>query len=318
MESHHFIGVDVSQRTLDIAAGETAQVLQLEHTERAIRGWLKTLPKGCRIGVESTGTLHRLLVRCAIAAGHLVYVLNARDLSHYARSLGRRAKTDRLDARLIARYLANEHMNLHPYRLPTKIQAQIDELVGRRHKVVVAHGALRQSLVGVAQELKAYKKMMRALDSLLEEIDQLLAALIAQDEQLSPIAQRLRTMVGFGPLLSTTMAHALTRHPFKNADAVIAYIGYDPRPRDSGQKRGRRYLSKRGPAEMRRLLFTAAMSASKTKLWRPFYQRYRDRGLPSTAALIVLARKLARIAFSIVKHGTVFDPSRIKNACAQP
>lgn len=318
MGSHHFIGVDVSQRTLDIAAGETAPVLQLEHTQRAIRQWLKTLPEGSRIGVESTGTLHRLLVRCAIAAGHSVYVLNARDLSHYARSLGRRAKTDRLDARLIARYLVNEHSNLHPYRLPTKTQAQLDELVGRRHKVIVAQGALRQSFVGVASQLKAYRKMMRALDALVEEIDQRLAALIAKDEQLAPIAQRLGTMVGFGPLLSTTMAHALTRHPFTHADAFIAYVGYDPRPRDSGQKRGRRYLSKRGPAEMRRLLFTAAMSASKTKLWRPFYQRYRDRGLPSTAALLILARKLARIAFSIVKHGTLFDPARIKSACAQP
>ena len=317
MESHHFIGVDVSQRTLDIAADEQAP-LQLEHTERAIRQWLKTLPQDSRIAVESTGTLHRLLVRCAIAAGHVVYLLNARDLSHYARSLGRRAKTDRLDAQLIARYLANEHKNLHPYRLPTKIQAQLDEFVGRRHKVVVAQGALRQSLVGIAKELKAFKKVMRALDALLEQIDQHLTSLIAQDEQLSPIAQRLRTMVGFGPLLSTTMAHALTRHPFKHADAFIAYVGYDPRPRDSGQKRGRRYLSKRGPAEMRRLLFTAAMSASKTKLWRPFYQRYRDRGLPTTAALVILARKLARIAFSIVKHDTLFDPQRIKDACACP
>lgn len=318
MESHQFIGVDVSKCTLDIAMGEQGPVRKIEHTERAIHGWLKTLPKGCRIGVESTGTLHRLLVRCAIAAGHVVYVLNARDLSHYARALGRRAKTDQLDAQLIARYLAHEHSNLHPYRLPTKIQAQLDELVGRRHRVVVAQGALRQSLLGVAKELKTYKKMMSGLDAVLKEIDQHLAALIAKDEQLSPIAQRLRMMVGFGALLSTTMAHALTRHPFKHADAFIAYVGYDPRPRDSGQKRGRRYLSKRGPAEMRRLLFTAAMSASRTKLWRPFYQRYRDRGLPTTAALVILARKLARIAFSIVKHGTQFNPELVKNACAQP
>jgi len=115
-----------------------------------------------------------------------------------------------------------------------------------------------------------------------------------------------------------TMAHALTRHLFQHADAFIAHAGYDPKPRDSGQKRGRCYLSKRGPAEVRRLPFTAAMSVSKTKLWRPFYQHYRHRGLPSTAALVIWARKLARITFSIVKHGTMFDPARIKTACAQP
>jgi transposase len=318
MESQRFIGVDVSQRTLDIAEVDQPRVLQLEHTECAIRKWLKTLPEGTRIGVESTGTLHRLLVRCAIEAGHVVYVLNARDLSHYARSLGRRAKTDRLDAQLIARYLANEHKHLHPYRLPTAVQSALDELIGRRHKLVVTQGALRQSLGPMAKKLKTLKKTMSALQATIEELDQQLAALIAQNERLAPIAQRLRTVVGFGPLLSTTMAHALTRHPFAHADAFIAYVGYDPRPRDSGQKRGRRYLSKRGPAEMRRLLFTAAMSACKTKLWRPFYQRYRDRGLPTTAALVILARKLARIAFSIVKHGTQFNPDLVKRACAQP
>ena len=69
---------------------------------------------------------------------------------------------------------------------------------------------------------------------------------------------------------------------------------------------------------MRRLLFTAAMAASRTELWRPFYQRYRDRGLPTAAALVILARKLARIAFSIAKKGTTFNPELVKSACAQP
>ena len=318
MESHRFIGVDVSQRTLDIAAGEHAPVLQIEHTRAAIRRWLKTLPAGTRIGIESTGTLHRELVRCAIAEGHVVYVLNARDLSHYARALGRRAKTDRLDAQLIARYVSHEHAHLHPYRLPTQLHTQLDELITRRHQVVVHQGALRQSFSGMSQPLSGVKRVLRQMDVLIEQIDAQLSALVAKDEQLAPLAGRLKGMVGFGPLLSTTMAHALRRHEFKSSDSFIAFVGLDPRARDSGQLRGRRFLSKRGPAEMRRLLFTAAMSAARTKLWRPFYQRYRDRGLPTTAALVILARKLARIAFSINKHGSLFDPERVKIACAQP
>lgn len=316
MESQHFFGVDVSQRTLDVADLQSGRVAQIEHSVRAIRHWLKQLPQRAHIGIESTGTMHRVLVRCAIAAGHTVYVLNARDLSHYARALGRRAKTDRLDALLIARYLANEHAHLHPYRLPSALQEKLDELISRRHKVVVAHQALRQSFADM--KLSAWPVASRSLRTLIAQIDQQLAELIAQDERLAPIAEHLASVVGFGPLLSTALAHALTRHPFLRADAFIAYVGYDPRPRDSGRKCGRRYLSKRGPAELRRLLFNAAMSASKTALWRPFYQRYRDRGLPSTAALVILARKLARIAFSIVKHGTVFDPQRVMIACVRP
>lgn len=318
MKSPFFVGVDVSKVTLDIAIDDQAASLQVANQSSAVRTWLKQLPAGCHIGVESTGSYHQLVTRLAIAAGHTVYLLNTRDLSHYARALGRRAKTDRLDAQLIARYLAREHTQLHPYRLPTKIQAQLDALIRRRHIVVVTQTSLRQSFASLSSKPRGLARTLRSLQLLIAELDQRMQALITKDPHLAPIAKNLETVVGFGPLLSTTMANAITRHPFKHADAFIAHLGFDPRVRDSGQLRGRRFLSKRGPAEPRRLLYVAAMSASKTKLWRPFYDRYRARGLSSTATLVILARKLARIAFSIVKHGTVFRPELIESACAKP
>lgn len=318
MKSSRFAGVDVAQRTLDVAQEADAQVRQIDNRLGPIRHWLQSLPEGCAIGVESTGNLHQLLVRAAIAAGRTVYVLNARDLSHYARALGRRAKTDRLDAQLILRYLQREHEHLHPYQLPSARQAELDELIGRRHRVVRAQGALRQSFASSSHCPRALGRTLRALEALIAELDARIQVLVAEEDTLRTAATHLRTVVGFGPLLSASIAHAITRHPFKKADAFIAYIGYDPRVRDSGQWRGRRCLSKRGPAELRRLLFTAAMSACKTKLWQPFYQRYRARGLSTTAALVVLARKLARVAFSIVKHHVDFRPELVKVPCAQP
>ena len=318
MKSSVFIGVDASQAVLDAALHGQDQRIQIENTVSAIRRWVRALPPSCRIGVESTGKLHCLLVREAIAAGHTVYVLNARDLSHYARALGRRSKTDRLDAKLIARYLAHEYSNLHPYQLPTELQTKLDELIRRRHQTVVSREAHRQSFAQMTCKVRTVVRLMRAFDALIADIDAQLQALIHQDPALATHASYLRTMVGFGPLLSVAAAHAITRHPFKNADAFIAYIGYDPRVRDSGQLRGRRFLSKRGPAELRRLLFTAAMSASRTKLWRPFYERYRARGFSTTATLVIIARKLARIAFSIVRHGVPFQPERIQSACLTP
>lgn len=318
MNSSSFIGVDVSQRTLDIASDESAPVLQIANTRRAIEQWLKQIPQGSCIAVESTGSLHQLLVKCALAKGHTVYVLNARDLAHYARSLGRRAKTDRLDARLIVRYLIREYAHLHPYQLPTALQAQLDELISRRHKVVRAQVSLRQSFANCQSKLSCLKTALHGVEELLEQIDERMHELVTQDERLCSAAGHLRSVVGFGPLLSTSLAHAITRHPFAHSDAFIAYIGYDPRVRDSGQWRGRRFLSKRGSAELRRQLFAGALSACKTKLWRPLYLRYRDRGFSSTAALVILARKLARIAFSIVKYGTDFDSQRVQMACALP
>jgi transposase len=318
MKSITFIGVDVCQATLEVAVEGSAQVKKVVNSAAAIRAWLKGLPQNCRLAVESTAKLHLPLVRAALAAGHVVYVLNPRDLSHYARSLGRRAKTDRLDALLIARYLEREHEQLHPYRLPTPLQTQLDELIKRRHKLVVARQAQRQSFHTLGCKLRSSAPLLRAYEAVIAEIDERLQQLLAQDAALADAAKQLRTIVGFGPLLGVSMAHMITRLPFRNADAFIAYIGYDPRARDSGTLRGRRYLSKRGPAEMRRLLFNAAMSAANSSLWRPHYQRYLSRGFSTTAALVILARKLARIAFSMIKHNTDFRPELVKITCAHP
>ena len=313
------VGVDVSKRWLDIAVEGRPGARRIENRQAGIRAWLKELPDRCLIGVESSGEYQELLVNRAMKAGHTVYVLNARDLSKYAQSLGRRAKTDRLDAQLIARYLDREHEHLRPYRLASKIQRQLDQLIRRRHTIVVMQRALRQSFATVALKLRSSRRAAHALQALIEEIDRELEKLVREDPALSNASARLLSVVGFGPLVSKATAHALTRHDFKHSDAFVAYIGYDPRVRDSGQYRGRRYLSKRGPAEMRRLLFNAAMSASRTKLWQPVYARYRARGFSTTASLVIIARKLARIAFSIVKHDVAFDPERFqRSTCAQP
>jgi transposase len=302
MESATFIGVDVCQRSLDIGSCGNREVLKIPNTAASIRRWLAALPPATHIAVESTAKLHLPLVHAALAAGHRIYVLNPRDLAHYAQALGRRAKTDRLDALLIARYLEREHKELHAYQPPSALQIQLNELIQRRHKLVVARQAQRQSFADMSCKLRSATRLVRAYDAAIAEIDD----------------KRLRTIVGFGPLLAVSMAHAITRLPFSNADAFIAYSGLDPRPRDSGKLHGRRYLSKRGPAELRRLLYTAAMSASNSKLWRPIYLRLLGRGFATTQALVVIARKLARIAFAILKRDTDFRPELLKVPCAQP
>ncbi len=93
---------------------------------------------------------------------------------------------------------------------------------------------------------------------------------------------------------------------------LVAFAGMDPRPRDSGTKRGQRRLSKRGPAEGRRLLFNAAMAGIKSPVWAPRYEQCRARGLASTEALIAIARKMLRVAFTLYKTQTDFNPALMK------
>ncbi len=304
------IGVDVAKATVVVATHGQRQTQELANTPAALRAWLSTLPAGSAIAVESTGQYHRQLLAQALACGQTIYLLNPREVRHYGQSLGRRAKTDHIDALLIARYLAQEHSELHPYCPPSAAQAHITDLVERRHAVVKARTALQQSFEATDAP-SALSGTLEQMAKLLDEIDTAIADAVVTEPELAQLQARLMTVVGFGQLVSSVMANLLSRFRFKNSDALIAYIGFDPRARESGSYRGRRILSKRGPAEIRRLLYMAAMSAARTETWKALYQRYRARGLSATASYVILARKMARIAFAMKKQDLPFDRAEV-------
>jgi hypothetical protein len=132
------------------------------------------------------------------------------------------------------------------------------------------------------------------------------------DEESSGIDRRFdRKIAGVGVVVGSSVLNTLERVPFRSADAFVGFTGLDPRPDESGHHRGRRRLSKRGPSELRRLLYLAAMAAAKTKTWEPLYQHYRAKGQSTTATLVILARRIARTAWSIYTHKTEFDPKRL-------
>lgn len=309
------IGVDVAKATVMVACAEQAFTPKAVPNRRTeLRAWLKTLPSGSRLAVEATGGYHELLADLAHERGLIVYVLNPKDTRYYAKGLGRRGKTDRVDAEVIARYVAKEHADLHRYVPPTPEQRQLDRLLRRRARLVMLRNALRATTTDLPVGQAELEATLQHLEQLIDRLDAHRDHLTAQCPALEATQQRLNTIIGVGPVVGAGLGQALVRIPFANADAFVAYTGLDPRPCDSGQKTGRRRLSKRGPGELRRLLYNAAMSAAKTPTWRPIYERYRARGLPTTAALVVIARKIARIAWSIHHYQTRFDPARLSAA----
>ena len=155
------------------------------------------------------------------------------------------------------------------------------------------------------------KTMLASLASLITTIDRRLEQAVAANPDLQAKADCVQSVPGIGLLTGTALVNLFSRLPSARADALVAFTGLDPRPCDSGKKRGTRRLSKRGPGELRRLLFNAAMSAAKTKVWRPFYERERAKGLPTTAALVCLARRLVRVAFALYRNNVHFNPEAI-------
>lgn len=319
------IGADVSLRLIVLAWAASQRPCQtIANTRKAILAWLNTLPAQCVIGMEATGRLHQLLAELAVSHGHAVYVLNPKHVASYAKGVGQRGKTDPLDAAVIARYVERERDGLHPYTPPTDLQRTLRDLISQRAGVVRHSTALKQSLKATAQEStgalkRAHQAALKSLSKLLSEIHNELKRSLAANAQLEAKRKQLQTITGIGAINSVALTHRFDRTPFANSDAVVAAYGLDPRPKDSGNQVGKRRLTKQGNSEDRRLIYLAAQSAAKTKLFAPVYRALRAKGFATTEAIVIIARKLLRIAFAVWTTGQPFDPKKVgKIACAKP
>ena len=299
------VGVDVSKDTL--ACCVNGQPLQLANTEAAIQAWLRELPPGSIVAMEGTGRYHQLLAGLATSGGMRVYVLNAKDVYFYAKGLGSRAKTDPGDAAVIARYVAEHHQELHLWVPGTPAQRQLQELVRRRAGITSHRASLRQMLGGVTVLRDSFKALEQQFTQLLADLDAQIKVLIARDEDMRQADAVLQTIKGIKLVGSAMLISLLGRLPFDNVNALVAYSGLDPRAKDSGKRRGTRTLSKKGPPELRRQLYLAAFAATRSKTFRPIYDALLARGLKTTEAFVILARKMLRIAWAVWKSRKPFD-----------
>jgi transposase len=311
----HLVGVDVSKPELVIYDGSQQALRTLANDPQSIAQWLDTLPPGpvC-LAVEATNTYHLELIQQAHERAHTVYVIDGLRLNRYRESIGGRAKTDASDARLLWRYLDRERGDLRPWSPPSKGYVAIQQLLRRRATLVKAKVALTQSL----REFAELKTPAKALVKQLEHIDTLIQRRLrqlARQAGWSDQVERCQAIEGVGPLNAMALTMTFHRGHFRSADAFIAFLGLDVRVRESGSYRGRRKLTKQGDPELRRLLHLAAMQACRSDSWKAFYQRHIARGLSKIQALVSLARKLARVAFALLKNNSVYQPKGTQMAC---
>lgn len=304
-------GVDVSKESLQIEGEQGPQVIA--NDLKSIRAWFKTVPKGACFAVEATGIYHQRFVEVAHRRGHTVYVIDGFRLSRYRDSVGVRAKNDPLDACLLRRYLRHEKADLRPWEPAPKGYSELLRMLHRRERLVAARVALEQSLVDIPECKRSVQALLRRMSKLAATLEHRIVTAVREygwDEAM----RRCQQIEGIGPLTSAALATVFQRGHFRNSDAFIAFLGLDVRVCDSGKQHGKRKLTKRGDSELRRLLYTAAMSASSNPTWRTFYQRHLQRGLTGTQALVALARKLARVAFALMRDNSDYQP-RTAPAC---
>ncbi|MFN8987718.1 MAG: transposase, partial [Burkholderiales bacterium] len=143
----------------------------IKKQQAALTAFLKGLPAGSRLGLESTGIYHELLANLAYKLGFVVYVLNPKDARNYAKAIGLRGKTDRVDAEMLARMISREHEKLHVWVPPTPEQREIGQLLNRRAKLSSLRQSLGQTLSGVDGFGADLKSMRKRFDQVLARID---------------------------------------------------------------------------------------------------------------------------------------------------
>ncbi len=224
--------MDVAKAELVIAGYPPGTLREetVRNDGRSVSSWLRSVPPGSRIAVESTAGYRQPLVRLRLEAGMQVCVLHPKDARRWAQGSGARGKTDRIDARMIADFIAKRHDTLHPYRVPSPARQPIDALIRRRGKVIEQRKALVQTLGTMPTLSEALQSVLRSVDALVAQIDDQISQQVRADAGMKRSDERLTQIPGFGPLMSATLASLSARMQSTSSDSVVAFSGLDPRP----------------------------------------------------------------------------------------
>lgn len=313
MAERLFAGIDVSKDHLDVALRPGGPPTRQAYDEAGLAALVARLnaDRPALIVVEATGRLEAALVAALVAAGLPVAVVNPRQVRDFARAVGRLAKTDAIDAEVLAHFA--EAVRPEPRPVPDARARELAALLTRRRQVIAIRVAERNRLgtagsAAVRADLEAH---IAYLTQQIERLDGQLDAAIQASPAWRAKEQLLRGIPGIGPVASRTLLATLPELGTLGRGKIAALVGLAPMNRDSGTLRGRR-MTLGGRAEVRSALYLAALSAVRyNPALRAFYSRLRAAGKPAKVALTAAARKLLVIAEAILRTGCHWQPSAI-------
>lgn len=301
--SEIFVGIDVSKLQLDVAvrpSGERWSVANVPDAFGALIKRLQALPSTL-IVLEATGGLEAAVVAELAYAGLPVAVVNPKRVREFARASGQLAKTDQLDANVLAHFAEAIRPPVRP--LPTAESDRLAALVTRRRQVLdmltaernrqhTAPGPMRER---IAEHVTWLEAEVQALDNELRQF-------IDQNPTWHATDDLLQSAPGVGPVTAMTLVADLPELGQLDRQEIAALVGVAPLNRDSGKKRGKR-RTQGGRAHVRSVLYMAALSASRfNPVIRTFYQRLVQRGKEHKVALTACRRKLLVILNAMVKN----------------
>ena len=305
-----FVGIDIAKRSLDVCILPERESCSLSYDDDGLKQLLRQLPpKGtCLIVMEATGGYQRRLVAELVEAGHDVAVVNPRQVRDFARGLGILAKTDRLDASVIARFGQQVRPRIVE-KQPEKM-VELEQLVGRRRQLVELRTAENNRLetITVKAVRKSIQQVVKLLNKQIDQIEQDIFALVESDDDWKDKANLLRSVPGVGPVTAVSLLAELPELGLLNRQEIAALVGLAPFNRDSGRFRGKRSIWG-GRASIRSVLYMAALTARRCNpAIKSFSQRLEAEGKEFKVVITACMRKLLVILNSMVKSNSHWDP----------
>ena len=302
------VGIDVAKAELVVASGSTGAVVTHANDEGGLRALVQHLvPLAPELVVlEATGGYELLCVAALTAAQLPVVVVNPRQVRDFAKATGQLAKTDRIDARMLA--LFGERVRPPVRALPDEKTRELEAVLTRRRQLLEMRQAERNRLVqlvghGQRPVKQSLKKHIAYLDRELAMTDTELERMIHESPVWRERDDLLQSVPGIGPVVARTLLAELPELGQLNRRAIAKLVGVAPLNRDSGTWRGKRAIYS-GRASVRTAMYMAALVAAwRNPVLKAFYQRLLARGKAKKVALVACMRKMLTILNHMVRTG---------------
>lgn len=301
-----YIGIDVSKQLLEVAVHESDFHYRCPNKASAFGALLAELIvlRPARIVLEASGGLEKPLQAALQAAGLPVVVLNPRQVRAFAKAIGQLAKTDRLDAGVLAHFAAAIKPPLRPFK--SQDEQELQALMGRRGQLVDMLVAEKNRRKTATNEVvrEAIKEHIDWLEERIAELDEQLQARLVSTTDWRNKDAILQSVPGIGPVVSFSLLADLPELGTLNRQRISKLVGVAPLNDDSGQHRGVRHIFG-GRARVRCMLYMATLTAVRfNPVLKQFFQRLVAKGKPFKVALTACMRKLLSIVNLMVRNQT--------------
>lgn len=309
MSDKAVVGIDVCKSRLDCFALPGQQAWSCANTQGGIEELVRRITElGCELSImEASGGYETAVATGLAGAGLRVAVVNPRQVRHFAKALNKLAKTDRIDARVLAEFALSINPQVRP--LPDAQTRELAQLLARRAQLLGMRTQEKNRIAQAAAGLRAgIKTHIKWLDAEIAKLEVELTAKLRASEAWCDKRELLLGVPGVGATTVFALLAELPELGQLNRQCIAALVGVAPLNDDSGQHQGRRFTWG-GRASVRSVLYMATLCAVRhNQVIRAFYKRLRENGKPFKVALVACMRKLLTILNAMLKHNKPWQP----------